>query len=189
MTRHNLASHISWLLSIQVTPPTGVHTLTSTPSIAVEETASAGLAEEGAEHQNPRLSGNRRAAQAVNVGQRFIRPAAPPPPNPPKVDTGENTTRAAEESMGKLASASRSTRPALISQHQLATPVSTTASSSLTQGYATFLRTNNGRSKMPDLFSYINLKVRRHAIFQTVDRTPRTLAAECFPGHTTSTNS
>ena len=74
----------------------------------MEETASAGLAEEGAEHQNPRLSGNRRAAQVVNVGQRFIRPAAPPPPNPPKVDTGENTTRAAEESMGKLASASRS---------------------------------------------------------------------------------
>jgi bloom syndrome protein len=145
MTRHNLASHISWLLSNEVTLPAGVHTSISTPSTAVGEIASAGLAEEGSGQQIPTSSANLRATQTINAGQDFARPAAPPL-NPPKLHTREGTTRAGEESMGKLASASRSKRPALISQYQLATPVSTT-SSSLTQGYATFLRANNGMSK------------------------------------------
>jgi bloom syndrome protein len=145
MTRHNLPSHILWLLSNEVAPPAGVHAITSTPSIAVGEIACAVLAEGDPEHQIPRPSLNRPTIETANVGQDFLRPAIPPP-NVPNLHIREHTKSAAEESMGKLASASRSTRPALVSQHQLATPASTTASSSLTQGYATFLRTNNGES-------------------------------------------
>jgi bloom syndrome protein len=157
MTRHNLAGHISWLLSSEVTPPAGVHISILTPSTTVGEIASAGLAEEGPGQQIPRSSVNCQAAQAVSAAQGFARPAAPPP-NPPRPHIRENTIRAGEESMGKLASALRSTRPALISQHQLATPVSTTSSSSLTQGYATFLRVNNGKSKISGQLSYPSSK-------------------------------
>jgi bloom syndrome protein len=154
MTRHNLASHISWLLSNEVAPPAGVHARALPPSTTVGEILGPGLAEEDTEPQVPRSSPpNRRIPQTANVGQDFLRPAAPPP-TPPKLHAREHTTGAAQEPMGKLASASRSTRPALVSQHQLATPASTTASSSLTQGYATFLRTNNGESKIIELLLY-----------------------------------
>lgn len=155
MTRHNLAGHISWLLSSEVTRPVGVHastTTTSSPSTSKlatgEAAASAGLIaaqEERTGQLTPRPTAISRRAPAHD----FIRPVAPapaqaPPPNPPSLQPArENTSRAVEESMGKLASASRSSRPALISHQQLATPSSTTSPSSLTQGYATFLRTNN----------------------------------------------
>lgn len=156
MTRHNLATHISWLLSNEVAPPAGVHARTSTPSTAVRENLVSELAEEDTEPLVSRPSPpNRRILQAANVGQDFLRPAAPPP-NAPKLHPREPTTGAAQEPMGKLASASRSTRPALVSQHQLATPASTTASSSLTQGYATFLRTNNGGCKIIELLLYVS---------------------------------
>lgn len=145
MTRHNLASHISWLLSSEVTPPVGVHTSLLNPSTSVVEIGREALAEDNRGQHILRSSTNSRAAQTSNTAQEFACPAAPPP-NPPQAHVRENTTRAGEDSMGKLASASRSIRPALISQHQLPTPVSTT-SSSLTQGYATFLRANNGKFK------------------------------------------
>lgn len=151
MTRHNLAIHISWLLSNEVTPSVGVHsTIASTPSIAAGQIASADVVEEDTELQIPRPTLNRGIAPPANVGQDFLRPAIPPP-NFPKLHTREQTKGAVEESMGKLASASRSSRPALVSQHQVATPASTTASSSLTQGYATFLRTNNSE---PNFYSH-----------------------------------
>jgi hypothetical protein len=155
MTRHNLAGHISWLLSSEVTRPARVHASTTSSSTSkTTAAASAGLiaatAEE--EHTGQQLTPRPTAAAAASrraPAQDFVRPAAPAQtqaPNPPRLQTArENSNRPAEESMGKLASASRSSRPALISQQQqqLATPVSTITPSSLTQGYATFLRTNN----------------------------------------------
>lgn len=162
MTRHNLAGHISWLLSSEVTPPAGVHTTntyTSTPPSIPASSGELGRAGRVAVEEDP-------VQQQQQVPDRggFLRPAAPPPaPNlAARLQTRErgngNSTAPGEESMGKLASASRSKRPALISQHQhqLATPVSTTTSSSLTQGYATFLRThNNGMSMRRGFYFYL----------------------------------
>lgn len=168
MTRHNLAGHISWLLSSEVTRPARVHASTTTSTSKTTAAASAGLiaATAGEERTGQQLTPRPTAAAASRQGpaQDFVRPAAPTQapapaqaqvPNPPRLQTArENTARLAEESMGKLASASRSSRPALISQQQqqqLATPVSTTTPSSLTQGYATFLRTNNNGGCMHDI--------------------------------------
>lgn len=164
MTRHNLAGHISWLLSSEVTCPARVHASTTSSSTSkTTAAASAGLIAATAEEERTgqQLTPRPTAAAAASrraPAQDFVRPAAPPQtqaPNPPRLQTArENSNRPAEESMGKLASASRSSRPALISQQQqqqqLATPVSTTTPSSLTQGYATFLRTNNNGGCMND---------------------------------------
>jgi bloom syndrome protein len=141
-----------------------VHASTTSSSTSkTAAAASAGLiaatAEEertGQQQLTPRPTA--AAASRRAPAQDFVRPAAPaqaPAPDPPRLQTARETTnRPAEESMGKLASASRSSRPALISQQQqqqLATPVSTTTPSSLTQGYATFLRANNNGACMHDM--------------------------------------
>jgi bloom syndrome protein len=153
MTRHNLAIHISWLLSTEVTPPVGVHavpTASATVSTISAETIYAEYEEEDIEEQipsqSPTPSPNRRIPFTVNVAAGFQRPRLPPKinPNPP---LRESPNTFAEESMGRLSSASRSARPGLVSQHQLATPASTTGStltSSLMQGYSALLRANNG---------------------------------------------
>jgi bloom syndrome protein len=149
MTRHNLALHISWLLSNEVTPPVGVPTIptaSTTAFTAAAETPYADTEEEDAELQilsappSPRSS--RRIEQAVNVVHAFQRPPLPSKitPKPPE---REHRNTFADEPMGKLSSASRPTRPGLMSQHHLATPASTTGStSSLMQGYSALLRAN-----------------------------------------------
>lgn len=153
MTRHNLDSHISWLLSREVTPPVGVHIALPGHSGIEEAIAGEDILEEGA-HEGvirapPSSARNRQVLGVVNAGQVFTRPAVPsllaPRPRMPEPEPS-----LADGAMGTLTSASKSSRPTLMSQRQLATPASTsssTAPSSLKQGYATFLRNNNGLSR------------------------------------------
>jgi bloom syndrome protein len=149
MTRHNLAVHISWLLSSEVTPPETVHAVPAVSSRAPPETVYGDSEEEETEGSMPSPlpspSPNRRIVRTVNVAPSFQRPPlhskiTPKPPLP------EPHNSLADESMGRLSSSSKAARPGLVSQHQLATPASTTGSiSSLTQGFAAFLRAKNGK--------------------------------------------
>jgi len=150
MTRHNLSSQISWLLSHQVTPFTGVHPIAPADSRAAEIISVEEFLEEPFEEEISRLAPsstqNRRVPHTVNVVQDFKLPALPPSTSA-KLQVIEPTETWEDNSMGKLVSSSKPPRPGLMSQHQLATPASTTsstaASSTLKQGYATFLRENN----------------------------------------------
>jgi len=151
MTRHNLSSQISWLLSHEVTPPVGVHPILTANARAAEIRSDEELLKEPFEEKllrpAPSPAENQRITQTDNVVQDFVRPALPPPTTA-KPQVIEPTRIRGDDSMGKLVSSSKPQRPGLISQqHQLATPASTTSStatsSSLTQGYATFLRENN----------------------------------------------
>lgn len=159
MTRHNLASNISWLLSNQVTPPVGVHTgfsTSATLSTASADTIYAEFEEEDVEEQNidplpPSPSPTRRITASADAVAEFPRPPLPPriTSNPP---TREPPKTSAEEPMGRLSSASRSVRPGLVSQQQLATPASTTGSAmgstpSLMQTYAKQCQNKNGEFK------------------------------------------
>lgn len=146
MTRHNLNSHISWLLSHQVTPLVGVPTKGSSNSTAANQTILPDT-EDGIEQEQytriPAPVPTRQLLPTVNADQDFLRPTLPAIRDARSAQ-GEVLENFSQGSMGRLSSAARSTRPALISQqHQLATPASTTGS--LTQNYATFLRANNGR--------------------------------------------
>ena len=145
MTRNNLASHISWLLSHKVTPPVGGHIVASPNWTAVLEVPPLDVEEKIAEKREwsppqspPR---ERQSAQSINVGQPFVGPAHPSSSTvrPRAHDLG---TTVPEGSMARLSSASKPTRSGLMSQHQLATPASTTGSSSLLQEYATFLKSD-----------------------------------------------
>jgi bloom syndrome protein len=150
MTRHNLDSHISWLLSSKVAPAVGVHMRNPTAAAAAIEIVDSGSSEDEFGEEFPGVvripDPNRPIPHTINVVHDFMRP--PVPSISSKSQLREPTNNSREESMGKLTSAQRSTRPGLMSQHQLATPASTTistaGSSSLRQGYATFLREHNG---------------------------------------------
>ena len=146
MTRSNLGEHIAWLLANGVTPVQAITSTNLTPAAGIVDGGC--VVEEELEQETPRpppvSAQNRRLAPSVTVIQEFARPALPStivPKPQPQGSLGDN-------SMGKLSSASKSTRPGLLSQHQLATPASTShsaaASSSLTKNYATFLRESNG---------------------------------------------
>lgn len=154
MTRHNLDSHISWLLSRKVTPPSGVHARAPTNSTRGDP-VSANPVEEEAEQEirraPPSPPQHRGAAQVVNAVRAFARPALPASVTA-KSQLQESRQVLTDESMGKLSSATRSTRPGLMSQHQLATPASTTSSTaasytshtSLNSNYVTFLKEGQG---------------------------------------------
>lgn len=147
MTRHNLDIQLKWLLSRKVTPPVGAHTLVLSNSFVSVSAVDIGyLNGEGAEEIQrppPSPNRNRQVAPTVNVAQDFKRPTLPPPTFP-RPHPQEASQAPAASSMGKLMSSSKSSRPGLMSQHQLATPASTTSStaapSSLKQGYSEFLR-------------------------------------------------
>lgn len=161
MTRHNLDVHISWLLSShKLTPPVGgvsAAVRTNSTSVAdITETEADFLDEEDIE-EIPRASpapvANYQVTQTVNVAQSFVRPPLPSS-IAPQPQLRDLLNAQADESMGKLASAQRPTRPGLLSQHQLATPASTTASnsnskskSSLTQSFTNSFRDKTGKSK------------------------------------------
>jgi bloom syndrome protein len=154
MTRHNLDSHISWLLSHEVTPPVGVQATLPTNSRIEEGIVDEELLEEEVDEEiirPPRSPArNRQVLEVVNVVQDFAQPAIPSSIIP-RSQMLEPIKALSDETMGTLTSASKSSRPSLMSQHQLATPASTTTSaapSSLKQGYATFLRNNNGPSRI-----------------------------------------
>jgi bloom syndrome protein len=152
MTRHNLASHLSWLLTHAVTPPVGVSATASTHATAAEPKISENLGEEReqeASRTRPNEVPARRTTQTTSSGRDFARSAVLRVVEEALPDIAEVL---ATETMGKLSSASRSTRPTLMSQ-QLATPASTIASSrgGLTDRYSRFLR---GRTQIliPKLF-------------------------------------
>ena len=148
MTRSNLGEHIAWLLANGVTP---VQAITSTNLTPTPGNVHGGRLEEYESDQDiprppPVPAQNHRLVPSVPAIQEFARPALPSkivPKPQPQGNLGDN-------SMGKLSSASKSTRPGLLSQYQLATPASTSnsavASSSLMKNYATFLRENSGLS-------------------------------------------
>ena len=150
MTKHNLPSHISWLLSHEITPPVGVPVISSNIFTVAADVGLENISGEEIHQEDfrapPSLVPGLSVSRSVNVGQSFLRPAHPSASDsgtafPTATDTAELA------SMGRLSSASKSTRPALISQqHQLATPASTTGTVTLTQGYAAHLRAQDGKS-------------------------------------------
>lgn len=138
MTRHNLRSHISWLIQNKVTTPAGVQIA------AFADTIEPGFANleifegEGIAHEirNTPIAPirNRRVEEISNV----VANSHPPRPRiltPITQSTAAPGDELADPEMGKLTSARKTTRPSLISQNQqLGTP-SSTASSSLTRSY------------------------------------------------------
>ncbi|PBP18521.1 QDE3-like protein [Diplocarpon rosae] len=146
MTRHNLDSHIAWLLSNTVAPPSGAHARVSVDSTAAEpvnESPAEEEAEEETQRAPPSPPRTRQVAPLVDAAQLFARPALPPS-IATRSNLQESRQALGDESMGRLTSSSRSTRPGLMSQNQLATPASTTSStaapSSLTNNYSAFLK-------------------------------------------------
>ena len=171
MTRHNLDSHISWLLSHEVTPPVGVHAAPPTHSRIEEGIADEGIlgkeADEEIIRSPPNPARNRQVLEEFNDVQEFTRPSIPSSIIP-RSQMPESQPGLAEGIMGTLTSASKTARPKLMSQHQLATPASTTtstASSSLKQGYATFLRHNNGTSQSFNAFPDSLADNSRYSVF------------------------
>ena len=148
MTRHNLAGHISWLLSHPVIPPVGVREPEYTSPAAVaqsnlEHTEEVGIAE-GFSRGPATLDGSCSIAIPDIGSQNFLRPTLPSTIRS-KALNQELRDNLSLESMGRLSSASKSAKPALLSQQQqLATPSSTTGTSSLTARYAVFTGTSNG---------------------------------------------
>lgn len=141
MTRHNLQLHLSWLQSQKVTPPVGVPPTASTRPAPAAQTVYEDIGEDReleVIRAPPKPVPARRDAQVASGSQEFARPAAPTYIPKPLPDT---TGVLAEDTMAKLTSASRPKKSTLISQQpQLATPASTSSTSSLTMGYANMLR-------------------------------------------------
>lgn len=151
MTRHNLEGHISWLLSRKVTTASGVNGRATTNSTR-EDPVNSRTVEEEADQGIPRAPSSpvhhRRTAQGINVVEAFARPALPASASA-KARLQEPRQALADDSMGRLSSTARSSRPGLMSQHQLATPASTTSSTaasctSLSSTYMTFLKEGQG---------------------------------------------
>lgn len=152
MTRHNLASHISWLLSHTVTPPVGVRAPNSADLTTTARAIPEGISENTVEEEDFRRptspESSRATAKPGSECQKFLRPTLPYTSiqKGSSLEFGGNPRL---DSMGKLSSASKSARPALLSQQQqLATPASTSGPSSLTSRYAVSLRTSNGLINM-----------------------------------------
>ncbi|KAI9053676.1 hypothetical protein LZ554_002630 [Drepanopeziza brunnea f. sp. 'monogermtubi'] len=182
MTRHNLDTHITWLLSHRVAPPSGAHARVSTNSTTAGLVNASPVEEEAEEEEEtprslPSPTRPQRIARPVDVAQAFARPALPPS-IVARTYQQEPSQALTDESMGGLKSANKSTRPGLMSQHQLATPASTTSStassSSLSRSYTNFLKDNNDHgtpsSRLPPKKT-LPPSVRRGA-FQT-PQTPR----------------
>ncbi|KAH7417089.1 QDE3-like protein [Cadophora sp. MPI-SDFR-AT-0126] len=179
MTRHNLDSHISWLLSRKVAPASGVNARVPTNSIRAE-LANARAAEEEADQESSRVPSSppqhRRTAQVINVVEAFARPALPasvPTKSRPR-EPGQVLT---DDSMGRLSSATRSSRPGLMSQHQLATPASTTSSTaasctSLSSSYLSLLKGQDSPTTRQSASRTLAPKVQKS--LQTQTHTPRT---------------
>ncbi|KAH7364424.1 QDE3-like protein [Rhexocercosporidium sp. MPI-PUGE-AT-0058] len=180
MTRHNLDSHISWLLSRKVTPPSGVHaraTANSTRGDPVNADPVGEEADQETRKAPPSPFQHRRAAQVVNVVGTFARPTLPASVTT-KSQLQEPRQVLTDEAMGKLSSATRSTRPGLMSQHQLVTPASTTSSTaasytSLSSNYVTFLKEGqDSPSARPSASRTLPPKIQKSLQTQT-PQTPR----------------
>lgn len=138
MTRHNLQSHISWLIKNKVTTPAGVQIPTFADTIEPGFANLEGFEGEDIAHEirNTPIAPirNRRVEEISNV----VANSHPPRPRiltPITQSTPVPGNELADPEMGKLTSARKTTRPSLMSQNQqLGTP-SSTASSSLTRSY------------------------------------------------------
>lgn len=131
MTRHNLDSHISWLLSHEVTFPATLHAINSAASTAADLVEEDFLDEE-IDFEPPRAPAipARQTRAPTNAAQEFIRPPLPSA----KPLLTETRREIADNPMGKLSSTSRTNRPGLLTQHQLATPSSTSGTIASTAG-------------------------------------------------------
>lgn len=147
MTRHNLDSHLSWLLSQPVIPQTELpspipnqRVATATRDISVEAEG-----DEVALDTQPEVALDSRQGIVRTVNEEIFR-RPPLPSNPTFQPPFSGTSSLLQKSMGKLSSASRSARPDLLSQQQLATPASSTNStnSTLKHNYAAFLLGDGG---------------------------------------------
>jgi len=161
MTRHNLAVNISWLLSSGVNSLTTIHTaptVSITTSRATTRTvyvdSEEGDTEDLIQNPLPSPSPNRRIVRTVNVAPDFQRPPLPSKHTPKSLLGEPSNPLTADEPMGKISSASNTTRPGLVGQHQLATPASTT--SSLYQGYSALLRATHGKLDTQVAFAVAN---------------------------------
>jgi bloom syndrome protein len=158
MTRHNLSSHIAWLLSHEVTPRADVHAITPTSSakpVEAENESVSGWEEEESldieeESLGPRDTLTTPAVNVGHAGEDFVRPPIPSVTSSsfaiPQGPLGLSRNQQ-ELPMVRQFSAPKPARPGLVSQYQLATPASTTstaASSSFAQTYKRFLSEENG---------------------------------------------
>ncbi|TGO09009.1 hypothetical protein BTUL_0183g00250 [Botrytis tulipae] len=138
MTRHNLQSHISWLIKNKVTTPAGVQIPVFADTIEPGFANLEGFGGEDIAHETRNTPiapiRNRRVEEISNV----VANSHPPRPRiltPITQSTPVPGDELADPEMGKLTSARKTTRPSLMSQNQqLGTP-SSTASSSLTRSY------------------------------------------------------
>jgi bloom syndrome protein len=146
MTLHNLDDHIPWLLSNGSIPPVR-RSVNSAQTIA----DSTGVVEEidvkypdtcliEEEEFSERLRPARPSTPPVNVVNTFKKPPVPAGVSRESRGAISIGSISAEENMLKLSSASRSTKPTLLGQYQLATPVSTTGSSISASYAASFHR-------------------------------------------------
>lgn len=140
MTKNNLTTHLSWLSKENLVPPVGASTSTFTPA-ADSTTNSTHLASRTVDTEPvPELEpvpSQSQPAPSTDALPEFARPSIPQIPAPRPQSTRVLRSHS-EEGMARLASAPSSNKPKLVSQgnQQLATPVSTTNSSSIFTAYA-----------------------------------------------------
>ncbi|KAK0118944.1 ATP-dependent DNA helicase sgs1 [Cadophora gregata] len=179
MTRHNLESHISWLLSRKVKPASGVNAGVQTYSTG-HESVNANAVEEEADLDIPRAAPSppqhQRPAHVVNVVETFARPALPASVTA-KSHLQDSRQVSTNESMGRLSSTTRPSRPSLMSQHQLATPASTTSSTaasctSLSSSYMNLLKGQDSPTSRQSASRSLPPKIQKS--LQTQTHTPRT---------------
>jgi bloom syndrome protein len=126
MTLHNLGDHISWLLQSKQIPPAGPpydSRETDTDDVEIIDGTSFNPVLVETEAPVPQAIPACPAPRTPNVDQEFVRPDIPSSVQEPR-----GVGNSASNVMAKLSSASKPARPTLLSQHQLATPTSTTGS-------------------------------------------------------------
>lgn len=152
MTRNNLGIHISWLLTHKVTPPTGVQArlMVATTQDSFE---SFGIQAEDLEafgDEDLDIVSSPVHERRVPPPPPIARPPIRPPPRVSDASTQETRIVPGATVMRKHDTGQSSTSSGVMTQHQLATPASTTASSvapsSLAAAYTQMLsRERDGR--------------------------------------------
>ncbi len=135
MTLHNLDDHIPWLLSngsiprVEKSVNSAHSTTDSTSAVQAIDVDYPGTRLREPEESSEQPRSTRPSTPPINVVNKFKKPQVPT--GGPRESRGESSVGiiSADEEMAKLSSASRSAKPTLLSQYQLATPVSTTGSS------------------------------------------------------------
>ncbi|KAA8576594.1 hypothetical protein EYC84_006692 [Monilinia fructicola] len=150
MTRHNLQSHITWLIQSKVTTPGSRSTFATSPDTIEpgfrnwENTEQDTITHEISNTQLAPIR-NRRVEEISNV----VASSRPPRPRPLTQSEPVPRDESIDLEMGKLTSARKTTRPSLISQNQQLGSPSSTASSSLTRSYKLQCNENEPRGLTP----------------------------------------